>query len=42
MTHDGEELPCWPMAYLSSVRQKLGPEAYNKVWPIEINSVGKK
>ncbi|CDP14792.1 unnamed protein product [Coffea canephora] len=37
VTHDGEKLPCWPMADLSSFRQKLGPEAYDKLEVIGID-----
>lgn len=31
VTHDGEKLPCVPLADLSSVREKLGAELYDKV-----------
>lgn len=37
VTHDGEKLPCWPMVDLSSFRQKLGPEAYDKLEVIGID-----
>lgn len=31
VTHDGVKLPCWPLANLSSFRQKFGPDAYDQV-----------
>lgn len=31
VSHDGEKLPCWSLADLSSFREKVGLEAYNKV-----------
>lgn len=31
VTHDGIKMPCWPLANLSSFRQKFGPDAYNQV-----------
>ncbi|KAL3521838.1 hypothetical protein ACH5RR_014672 [Cinchona calisaya] len=37
VTHDGEKLPCWPLANLSSFRQKLGTEAYDKLDVIGID-----
>ncbi|KAL3519307.1 hypothetical protein ACH5RR_017456 [Cinchona calisaya] len=37
VTHDGEKLPCWPLADLSSFRQKLGNEAYDKLEVIGID-----
>ncbi|CDP19549.1 unnamed protein product [Coffea canephora] len=37
VTHDGEKLPCWPLANLSSFRQKLGTEAYEKLEVIDID-----
>nr|XP_027065024.1 pentatricopeptide repeat-containing protein At4g16470-like isoform X2 [Coffea arabica] len=37
VTHDGEKLPCWPLANLSSFRQKLGSEAYDKLDVIGID-----
>ncbi|GAA0146518.1 nucleotide kinase [Lithospermum erythrorhizon] len=37
VTHDGEKLPCFPMADLLSFRQKLGPEAYDKLEVIGID-----
>lgn len=37
VTHDGERLPCWPMADLLSFKEKLGPEAYNKLEVIGID-----
>ncbi|CAI9773177.1 unnamed protein product [Fraxinus pennsylvanica] len=37
VTHDGEKLPCWPLADLSSFRERLGPEAYNKLQVIGID-----
>ncbi|CAA3028508.1 Thymidine kinase [Olea europaea subsp. europaea] len=37
VTHDGEKLPCWPLADLSSFRERLGPEAYNKLEVIGID-----
>lgn len=30
-SHDGEKLPCWPLANLSSFRQRIGLEEYDKV-----------
>lgn len=37
VTHDGEKLPCWSLADLSSFRQKLGTEAYDKVCSVKID-----
>ncbi|KAK3001764.1 hypothetical protein RJ639_021529 [Escallonia herrerae] len=37
VTHDGEKLPCWPLADLSSFRQKIGLHAYNKLDVIGID-----
>ncbi|CDP20738.1 unnamed protein product [Coffea canephora] len=37
VTHDGEKLPCWPLANLSSFRQKLGSEAYDKLEVIGVD-----
>lgn len=40
MTHDGEKLPCLPLADLSSIQEKLGAEVYDKVFLLSmINSV---
>ncbi|CAK9182255.1 unnamed protein product [Ilex paraguariensis] len=36
VTHDGEKLPCWPLADLSSFTQRFGPEAYDKVLNMRI------
>lgn len=32
VTHDGEKLPCWALPNLSSFRQSIGPDAYDKVF----------
>ncbi|KAK3036914.1 hypothetical protein RJ639_030879 [Escallonia herrerae] len=37
VTHDGEKLPCWPLADLSSFRKKIGLHAYNKLDVIGID-----
>lgn len=37
VTHDGEKLPCLPLADLSSFREKLGAEAYEKLEVIGID-----
>ncbi|XP_047973969.1 pentatricopeptide repeat-containing protein At4g16470-like isoform X2 [Salvia hispanica] len=37
VTHDGEKLPCLPLANLSSVREKLGAELYDKLDVIGID-----
>ncbi|XP_042031001.1 thymidine kinase a-like [Salvia splendens] len=37
VTHDGEKLPCIPLANLSSVREKLGAELYDKLDVIGID-----
>ncbi|CDP19216.1 unnamed protein product [Coffea canephora] len=37
VTNDGEKLPCWPLANLSSFRQKLGSEGYDKLEVIGID-----
>ncbi|KAH6825665.1 Thymidine kinase [Perilla frutescens var. hirtella] len=37
VTHDGEKLPCLPLADLSSVREKLGTEVYDKLEVIGID-----
>ncbi|XP_073058748.1 thymidine kinase a-like isoform X2 [Primulina eburnea] len=37
VTHDGEKLPCLPLAVLSSLREKLGAEAYEKLEVIGID-----
>lgn len=37
VTHDGEKLPCWPLADLSSFSQKIGPDAYDKIEVIGID-----
>ncbi|XP_057765050.1 thymidine kinase a-like [Salvia miltiorrhiza] len=37
VTHDGEKLPCLPVADLSSVREKLGAELYDKLEVIGID-----
>lgn len=31
VTHDGAKYPCWALPDLSSFRQKLGNDAYEKV-----------
>lgn len=31
VTHDGAKYPCWALPDLSSLRQKLGNDAYEKV-----------
>ncbi|KAM0072826.1 putative thymidine kinase [Helianthus debilis subsp. tardiflorus] len=33
VTHDGNKHPCWPLSDLSSFKQKVGEEAYDKVHP---------
>ncbi|KAL8473105.1 hypothetical protein ACS0TY_030080 [Phlomoides rotata] len=35
--HDGEKLPCLPLADLSSIREKLGAEVYDKLDVIGID-----
>lgn len=37
VTHDGEKLPCLPLADLLSVREKLGAEVYDKLEVIGID-----
>ncbi|PIN01158.1 Thymidine kinase [Handroanthus impetiginosus] len=37
VTHDGEKLPCFPLADLSSFREKMGAEAYDKLEVIGID-----
>ncbi|KAG5574412.1 hypothetical protein H5410_054546 [Solanum commersonii] len=37
VTHDGDRLPCWPLANLSSFKQRCGPEAYSKLEIIGID-----
>uniref|UniRef100_A0A3Q7JJP6 Thymidine kinase n=1 Tax=Solanum lycopersicum TaxID=4081 RepID=A0A3Q7JJP6_SOLLC len=37
VTHDGDRLPCWPLANLSSFKQRCGPEAYSKLEVIGID-----
>ncbi|XP_073280742.1 thymidine kinase a-like [Primulina huaijiensis] len=37
VTHDGEKLPCLPLAVLSSLREKLGADAYEKLEVIGID-----
>ncbi|KAH7545339.1 hypothetical protein FEM48_Zijuj01G0083000 [Ziziphus jujuba var. spinosa] len=37
VTHDGVKLPCWPLANLSSFRQKFGPDAYDQLDVIGID-----
>ncbi|KAL8469179.1 hypothetical protein ACS0TY_032125 [Phlomoides rotata] len=37
VTHDGEKLPCLPLADLSSIREKLGAEVYDKLDVIGID-----
>ncbi|KAK9089847.1 hypothetical protein Scep_028929 [Stephania cephalantha] len=36
VTHDGAKLPCWALPDLSSFRQKIGKDAYNKFSKISI------
>ncbi|KAI5670851.1 hypothetical protein M9H77_11215 [Catharanthus roseus] len=36
-SHDGEKLPCWPLANLSSFRQRIGLEEYDKLEVIGID-----
>lgn len=36
VTHDGEKLPCWPLAKLSSFKQKFGVDAYDQVSFFEV------
>ncbi|KAK6774878.1 hypothetical protein RDI58_025879 [Solanum bulbocastanum] len=37
VTHDGDRLPCWPLANLSSFKQRCGLEAYSKLEVIGID-----
>lgn len=37
VTHDGEKFPCWPLADLSSFKQRIGPDAYDKLEVIGID-----
>lgn len=37
VSHDGEKLPCWSLADLSSFREKVGSEAYDKLEVIGID-----
>uniref|UniRef100_A0A5B7CD59 Thymidine kinase n=1 Tax=Davidia involucrata TaxID=16924 RepID=A0A5B7CD59_DAVIN len=37
VTHDGVKFPCWPLADLSSFRQKFGADAYEKLDVIGID-----
>nr|XP_016502806.1 PREDICTED: thymidine kinase a-like [Nicotiana tabacum] len=37
VTHDGDRLPCWPLANLSSFKQRCGSEAYSKLEVIGID-----
>ncbi|GMJ14128.1 thymidine kinase 1b [Hibiscus trionum] len=37
VTHDGMKLPCWPLANLSSFRQKIGTDAYDQLDVIGID-----
>ncbi|KAF8410831.1 hypothetical protein HHK36_003368 [Tetracentron sinense] len=37
VTHDGAKLPCWALPDLSSFRQKIGDDAYNKLDVIGID-----
>ncbi|XP_076882766.1 thymidine kinase a-like [Bidens hawaiensis] len=37
VTHDGEKLPCWPLAALSSFKERIGHEAYHKLEVIGID-----
>nr|GLL37682.1 thymidine kinase-like [Ipomoea trifida]GMD43972.1 thymidine kinase A-like [Ipomoea batatas]GMD47274.1 thymidine kinase A-like [Ipomoea batatas] len=37
VTHDGERMPCWPLANLSSFKQKIGSGAYDKLEVIGID-----
>ncbi|KAK9084663.1 hypothetical protein Sjap_025074 [Stephania japonica] len=37
VTHDGAKLPCWALPDLSSFRQKIGKDAYNKIDVIGID-----
>jgi hypothetical protein len=32
VTHDGTKMPCWAVSQLSCFHEKLGIEAYEKVW----------
>jgi hypothetical protein len=32
VTHDGTKMECWAISELSSFHEKLGIEAYDKVW----------
>ncbi|XP_055827711.1 thymidine kinase a-like isoform X2 [Solanum dulcamara] len=37
VTHDGDRLPCWPLANLSSFKQRCGSDAYSKLEVIGID-----
>ncbi|KAK9068929.1 hypothetical protein SSX86_013045 [Deinandra increscens subsp. villosa] len=37
VTHDGEKLPCWPLAALSSFKERIGLEAYRQLEVIGID-----
>lgn len=37
VTHDGDRLPCWPLANLLSFKQRCGSEAYSKLEVIGID-----
>ncbi|KAJ8526222.1 hypothetical protein K7X08_028699 [Anisodus acutangulus] len=37
VSHDGDRLPCWPLANLSSFKQRCGSEAYSKLEVIGID-----
>lgn len=32
VTHDGEKFPCFPLSHLSSFKQRIGPDVYDKVF----------
>lgn len=37
VTHDGEKFPCWPLSDLSSFKQKIGLDVYDKLEVIGID-----
>lgn len=37
VTHDGEKFPCWPLSHLSSFKQRIGPDVYDKLEVIGID-----
>lgn len=35
VTHNGEKFPCWPLSRLSSFKQRIGPDVYDKVFGVD-------